>query len=143
MKSDSLKQHLGFALFGLLMGLTLAATGFTDFAKVHAMFTFHSFTLLAVFVGALVLNGVGFAVLARGKKIPQKPFSKGLVPGSVLFGVGWAITGACPAVVLAQLGQAQFAAVFTLGGILTGVWVYRRLAAGGLNLDTGVCGEEA
>ena len=142
MTSATLKHHLGFGLFGLLMGVTLAATGFTDFTKVHEMFTFQSFTLLLVFAGALVLNGVGFALLTRNKKVAKKKFNKGTIPGSIVFGVGWAITGACPAVALAQLGQGQLAALATLSGILFGVWAYRRMAAGGVQLDTGVCGED-
>ncbi|MGA7799845.1 MAG: hypothetical protein WCC36_03460 [Gammaproteobacteria bacterium] len=60
------------------------------------MFTFQSFTLLAVFAGAMVPNGVGFAVLGRGDKVAKKKYNKGTVPGSIVFGVGQAITGARP-----------------------------------------------
>lgn len=143
MTAQNRQQHFFFGLFGLAMGATLAGAGFTNFTLVHEMFTFQNFGLLLVFAGAVVLNAIGFTVLARGQKIPKKPFTKGVVPGSAMFGVGWALTGACPAVALVQLGQGQLAAIATLSGILFGVWAYRRLAAGGLKLDTHVCGEES
>jgi uncharacterized membrane protein YedE/YeeE len=41
-----------------------------------------------------------------------------------LFGVGWALSGACPAIALVQLGEGQFVALFTLLGIFAGNWLY-------------------
>lgn len=142
MTTSTLKEHLGFGAFGLLMGIVLTGAGFTNFAKIHEMFTFQSFGLLLTFAGAVLLSGIGFAALARGKKVAKKKYNKGTIPGGVAFGVGWAITGACPAIALAQLGSGQLAAIATLSGILFGVWVYRRMATGGMQLDTGICGEE-
>lgn len=141
MSTSTLKQHLEYIAFGLLMGVTLTGTGFTDFTKVHKMFTFQNFTLLLVFAGAVVLNGVGFAILTRHKEVAKKKFNKGTIPGSIVFGIGWALTGACPAVALAQVGDGQLAALATLSGIVFGVWYYRRKAAGAMQLDTGICGE--
>lgn len=141
MMNRSLEQHINHGLFGLLMGITLSCTGFTDFEEVHNMFTFTDFRLLMVFATAVGLTMIGFAILGRGKKIGKKHYTKGTVPGSLMFGVGWAITGCCPSIALVQIGEGRVAAVFTLLGILAGVWGYRRIAMGSLKLDTGVCGE--
>jgi uncharacterized membrane protein YedE/YeeE len=137
----NIEQHINHGLFGLIMGVTLSCTGFTSFEEVHKMFTFADLRLLFVFAGAVGLTMVAFAILARGKNIGKKHFSKGTIPGSVMFGVGWAITGSCPSIALVQIGEGKLAALFTLFGILTGVWAYRRVAMGSLKLDTGVCGE--
>ena len=137
----NLEQHINHGLFGLFMGVTLSCTGFTNFDEVHRMFTFADLRLLFVFAGAVGLTMVAFALLARGKNIAKKQFTKGTIPGSIMFGVGWAITGSCPSIALVQIGEGQLAALFTLFGILTGVWAYRRVAMGSLKLDTGVCGE--
>lgn len=134
--------HLTLGVFGLFMGLTLGFGGFADFSEVHRMFILADFRLLFAFCGAIVLIMIGFAILARGKNVGKKTYSKGTVPGSIMFGIGWAITGACPSIALVQIGQGQIAALFTVFGILTGVWVYRRLAVGAFKLDTGICGEE-
>lgn len=136
-----LKQHLLYGVFGLLMGCTLSAVGFTDFGEVHNMFIFSEFRLLFLFAATVAISMVGFAVLGRNANIARKSYTKGTIPGSILFGAGWAITGACPSIALVQLGEGKLAAVFTVFGILFGVWMYRKLAAGGMQLDTGVCGE--
>ncbi len=141
MRSSS-REHLIYGIFGLLMGVVLSRTGFTDFREVNNMFTLTDFRLLAAFAASIGISLLGFLIIARGKHIAKKSFSKGTIPGSVIFGTGWALTGACPSIVLVQLGEGKLAAVFTLFGILFGVWVYRRLAAGSFQLDTGICGEE-
>jgi len=141
MKS-SLREHVIYGVFGLLMGVVLSRTGFTDFAEVHNMFTLSDFRLMAAFAASIGVSMIGFLILARGKSIARKAFGKGTIPGSVVFGTGWALTGACPSIALVQLGEGKLAALFTLSGILFGVWAYRRVAAGGFRLDTAVCGEE-
>ena len=44
--------------------------------------------------------------------------------GGLLFGIGWALGGACPGVALVQLGEGQLAAGLTLIGIFSGNWLY-------------------
>lgn len=140
--NPKLKEHSLYGLFGLIMGLLLSMIGFTSFDEVHKMFTFADFRLLFAFGGAVALLAVGFAVLRKGKDVGRKSFNKGTIPGSVIFGAGWAITGSCPSIALVQLGEGQLAAAFVVLGIFFGVWSYRRMASGALQLDTGVCGED-
>ena len=140
--TTSSREHLIYAVFGLAMGVVLSRTGFTDFSEVHNMFTLTDSRLLLAFIVSIGISMLGFLILARGKHIAKKSFNKGTIPGSIIFGTGWALTGACPSIALVQLGEGKLAAVFSLLGILAGVWVYRRLAAGSLQLDTGICGEE-
>lgn len=135
-------QHFIYGLFGLLLGLTLSFSGFSDFAEVHGMFTFTDFRLLFLFAATLVLAALGFAIFARDIKLSRKSFNKGTIPGSILFGIGWAITGACPSIALVQLGEGQLAAFSTILGILFGVWIYRSLTSKTLQFDTSICGED-
>lgn len=132
----------GYGVFGLFMGLVLGLSGFADFEQVHKMFTFQDLNLLFAFAGAVGISMLGFLLLARKDHSNKKNFNKGMIPGSMVFGAGWAITGACPGIALVQVGQGQLGAVFTLLGILGGVWLYRMLAAGGMQVDTGICGEQ-
>lgn len=138
---ESIKVHFLHGLFGLAMGYALSRIGFTNYAEIHKMFIFADFRMFLTFAGAVVISMVGFAVLARGEHTARKAYSKGTILGSVLFGVGWAISGACPSIALVQLGEGRLAAAFTVLGILLGVWTYRRVAMGALKFDTGVCGE--
>jgi uncharacterized membrane protein YedE/YeeE len=112
------------ALLGLLLGFAFSCMGFTDFGEVHAMFTFQSFRLFLTFCGGVGLSMVGFLVLARGKRFAPRTFHKGTIPGGILFGVGWALTGACPTGAVVQLGEGRILAALTLFGIAFGSWVY-------------------
>ena len=64
-----------------------------------------------------------------GQPIEYKPklFHKGVVFGGFLFGAGWAITGACPGPIYAQIGGGEWMAVLTLGGALAGMFSYAAL----------------
>lgn len=135
------KEHFLHGLFGLAMGYALSRIGFTNYAEIHKMFIFADFRMFLAFAGAVGICMVGFALLDRRRTIARKPYSKGTIPGSILFGVGWAITGSCPSIALVQIGEGRLAAAFTVLGILAGVWAYRRAGSGALKFDSGVCGE--
>lgn len=136
---NHLRSHLFLGLFGLLMGMSLTFIGFADYGELHRMFVFADLRLLLVFAGGVALSMVGFAVLARGEKLPRKPLHKGSVPGGVLFGLGWAITGACPSVALVQLGGGYLPALVTMVGIVLGVLAYRWMQVHYFHWDTGAC----
>src|SRR6478609_2186537 len=87
------------------------------------------------------LKTVGFAIGARLLRAlhvrsvldaapiawTTQPPQRKHVAGSVLFGIGWSLAGTCPGPVAAQLGRGQFAALFTIGGLLAGIVVHDRI----------------
>lgn len=111
---------------GLALGYALSRIGFSSWDEVHAMFTLQDFRLMLVFVSALVLLATAWVVVKRFSKPNWRPraFHKGSIPGGVLFGVGWAVTGACPGIALVSLGEGQLAAIATLVGLFAGNWTY-------------------
>lgn len=136
----SLTQHAGVAVFGGAMGFGLARMGFADYAEVQRLFSLADLRLLFCFATAVGLGMVGFALLKHWRAAPaQRPIHRGTVPGGLLFGAGWALTGACPSVVLVQLGQGYLPALITAAGVLLGVWSYRTLNRHYLRWDSGSC----
>ncbi len=133
------QTHLELAAFGILLGGVVSAAGFTDYGQIHRMFTFADLRLLLTFAGAVVLAGVGFAIHCRGAGMPKRPIMRGTIPGAILFGVGWAISGACPGSVLAQIGEGKLAALVTLAAVLTGTAIGQRFK-GRVGWDSGSCG---
>lgn len=133
------KYHLFFGLFGLLMGLTLARIGFGSYDEVHRLFTLVDLRMLFAFAAAVLVAMIGFAVFARGQKMPKKVIHPGTVVGGVLFGSGWAITGACPSTALIQLGSGYLPAALTIVGILMGAYLYRKVHARFFRWDSGAC----
>ena len=139
---SSFTNHFFMAVLGLLMGAVMVYTGFSNFKEVHNMFVFADFRLLFGFAGAVGSAMICFAIMGHVKLSNKQKIKKGTISGGVMFGVGWAITGACPTIALVQVGQGQLAALFTLIGILLGVWSYRVLSSGTINLGSEICGED-
>jgi hypothetical protein len=131
--------HLRLGLAGFALGATVSAVGFSDYGELHLMFTLRNPRLLLAFGGAILLAGLAFAVRCGGGKVPPQPLRKGTIPGALLFGVGWALCGGCPSAVLVQIGEGKMGALVTLGGVLAGTLVGRRIK-GILRWDWGSCG---
>lgn len=61
-----------------------------------------------------------------GEKIEfhQKKFNKGQIIGGLIFGLGWAMTGACPGPLFAQIGAGFLVITVVLLSAILGTWVY-------------------
>jgi len=130
---------LRFGLFGLALGFVLSEAGFSDYAELHRMFTFQDLRLLLTFAGAVAVAMVGFSLLCRGDVLPHRPIHRGTIPGGVLFGIGWALCGACPAIALVQLGEGRGPALASAAGIGGGIWAAQLLRRR-WRWDAGSCG---
>jgi uncharacterized membrane protein YedE/YeeE len=128
---------IAFLLFGLLFGFLLVRVGATDFDAIAQMFLLSDLHLAGV-IGVAVAVAAPLLWLLRRRGIagPEgpiviapKPRKPGLVVGGLLFGAGWALTGTCPGTVLAQLGEGQLVALFTVAGIFAGTALHRRTGA--------------
>lgn len=132
------RTHVYVAVIGVVFGFTVSMIGFGDFGQLNAMFTFQDNRMLLAFAGGVVVAAVGFLLLDP-KQPTRAHIHKGVVPGAVLFGVGWAISGGCPSIPLVQLGAGYLPALVTLAGVATGMFVFRRVNARYLHLDPGSC----
>ncbi len=140
-----LREVLSSALVGAVFGVVLSAVGFTSWDTLHGMLTLRDPRLLVAFGVAVVLLLVAWPfVLSR--HVPRKPevrvIHRGTLVGGALFGIGWAITGACPAAVWVQLGELQLGALATLAGMLAGSWLYPRVHARWFRWSRGSCADE-
>jgi uncharacterized protein len=127
-------KRLLFLLFGSVFGFLLSRAGATTYDFYAGLFLFRNFQLLYVILGAAVTGFVGLGILRLLKardlleKQPLgfsgKPFKKGLISGSLIFGLGWGLAGACPGTALAMLGEGKLGAGVTLLGIFLGVYLH-------------------
>ncbi len=134
----------GAALFanviaGLALGFVVADIGFGDYGQLHSMFTFQQPRMLLAFAGAVAIIVVVFGLLGVRRNPPR--LHAGVVPGAALFGIGWAISGGCPAIPLVQLGSGYLPAIATIAGIVVGMRLCRRVAPRVLPAGTGSCGD--
>jgi uncharacterized membrane protein YedE/YeeE len=57
-------------------------------------------------------------------RLEEKTFNKGQIYGGLLFGFGWAITGACPGPLFAQIGTGATVIIVTVLSAIAGTWTY-------------------
>lgn len=139
------RELLASGVVGLAFGAVLSALGFSSWDALHGMLTLSDPRLLATFAVAVTLLVIAWPlVLARRVAHPPAPrrIHPGTIPGGILFGAGWAITGACPAAVWVQLGELQLGALATLAGIALGSWLYPRAHARWFRWSKGSCVDE-
>jgi uncharacterized membrane protein YedE/YeeE len=97
------------------------------------MFRFQSFHMYGI-MGSAVMTGIVSIFLIKKYRmktinkedivIRPKKFHKGYIYGGLLFGFGWAITGACPGPLFAQIGSGAAVVIITLLSAIAGTWVY-------------------
>ena len=124
-------------LLGLALGFTVARLGFADFGQLHQMLIFRDLRLLFAFATAAGLSIALFALIRGLLPAETDRIERGTIPGAILFGIGWAITGACPGVVLIQLGQGIPLALVTLAGVFTGIAIHSRFIRPAAGESTG------
>jgi uncharacterized membrane protein YedE/YeeE len=120
-------------LVGIFFGIVLTKSEVVRWQRVHDMFLFrelHMYLIIGVGIGVAMISMLLIkkfkAKTIEGQPIvyKPKPFQKGVVIGGTMFGAGWAITGACPGPIYAQIGGGTWMALITLGGALLGMFAY-------------------
>src|SRR5689334_5140604 len=116
--SDSQKAVKGFELIkymiaGISFGIILVKSEAINWFRIQEMFRLQSFHMYGL-IGSAVVTGMISVWLIRKFKVKTiygepielhpKQFNKGQVYGGLLFGAGWALTGACPGPLYALIG---------------------------------------
>ncbi len=132
-KKESLLSYLKYLIMGLLFGIILVKSEVISWYRIQEMFRLQSFHMFGV-IGSAVVTGIISVLLIkkfniktiRGERIelPAKKFNKGQLYGGLIFGFGWAITGACPGPLFAQIGSGFSVIIITLLSAISGTWVY-------------------
>ncbi len=126
-------HNLKYAAWGVLFGIVFVKAEIVSWFRIQEMFRFESFHMYGVIGSAVVVGLIGVQLIKRFQArtihgeaivIPAKTFNKGQVYGGLLFGLGWAITGACPGPLFAQIGAGFTVVIVTLLSALAGTWVY-------------------
>ena len=126
-------SNLKFFLAGIVFGILLIKGEVVSWFRIQEMFRFQSFHMYGI-IGSAVLVGMisillikKFHIKTINKKeivIQEKKFQKGYIIGGLIFGFGWAITGACPGPLFAQIGTGATVVIITLLSAVAGTWTY-------------------
>lgn len=132
-KKYSLSYYLRFLAMGSLFGILLVKGEVVSWFRIQEMFRFQSFHMYGVIGSAVVTGTISVYIIKRfqiksidGEKIsfPVKKFHKGQIFGGLIFGFGWAMTGACPGPLFAQIGAGFTAVIVVLLSAIAGTWLY-------------------
>jgi uncharacterized protein len=126
--------NLKFLVAGLYFGFVLTKAEVVSWYRVQEMFRFQSFHMYGV-IGSAVMVGVvsvwllkRFKVRARnGEEIQTTPKAATYLRyllGGTIFGLGWALTGACPGPVATLIGRGSSIFLAVLGSAVLGTWAY-------------------
>jgi uncharacterized membrane protein YedE/YeeE len=126
-------HNIKYLIVGVLFGIVFVKAEVVSWFRIQEMFRLQSFHMFGV-IGSAVAVGVLSVWLIKkfniktiyGEtiKFTSKTFNKGQIYGGLLFGFGWAITGACPGPLFAQIGTGATVVAVTLLSAIAGTWVY-------------------
>jgi uncharacterized membrane protein YedE/YeeE len=130
--------NLKYLAAGILFGILLVKAEVISWFRIQEMFRFQSFHMFGVIGSAVATGMLSLWIIRRFKirtlqgeavMVPEKKFTKGNIYGGLLFGFGWALTGACPGPLFAQIGTGAVVVTITLLSAIAGTWCYGLLRA--------------
>ncbi|MCE7042729.1 DUF6691 family protein [Dyadobacter sp. CY312] len=138
--NESQQQHkwyynLKYMAVGLFFGILFVKAEVISWFRIQEMFRLQSFHMYGLIGSAVVVGMISVLLIKRfgiltisGEPITftDKKFDKGQIYGGLLFGLGWALTGACPGPLFAQIGMGTMVVIVTLLSAVVGTWVYGR-----------------
>jgi len=132
-KKETALGNLKYLIVGIFFGIVFVKAEIISWFRIQEMFHLESFHMYGVIGCAVVVGLISVQLIKKfniktldGEKIEIQPktFNKGQIYGGLLFGFGWAITGACPGPLFAQIGTGATVIVVTLVSAIAGTWVY-------------------
>ncbi|WP_269237029.1 DUF6691 family protein [Flavobacterium flavigenum] len=132
-QNESVFGNLKYLIVGIFFGIIFVKAEIISWFRIQEMFRLESFHMYGVIGSAVAVGLLSVQLIKKfniktlqGEKIEIQPktFNKGQIYGGLLFGFGWAITGACPGPLFAQIGTGATVIIVTLVSAIAGTWVY-------------------
>ena len=126
-------SNFKFAIAGIFFGIILIKSEVISWFRIQEMFRLQSFQMYGIIGSAIVVGIISVFIIKKYKirsidgeeiRLDPKKFNKGQVYGGLLFGFGWALTGACPGPLFALIGSGSTVIIVTLLSAIAGTWVY-------------------
>ncbi len=129
---------LPYFLLGAFFGVVLVESEAVSWFRIQEMFRFDAFHMYGIMASAVLTAFVSLQIIRRTRvraldgtviDLPPKTVGGGVryVVGGAIFGVGWALTGACPGPLAALVGAGVPVMMVAILSALAGTWAYGRL----------------
>jgi uncharacterized membrane protein YedE/YeeE len=125
--------NLKYMVAGVLFGIILVKAEVISWYRIQEMFRLQSFHMYGVIGSAIAVGMLSIFLIKRfriktidGEPITfvDKKFNKGQIYGGLIFGFGWAMTGACPGPMFAQIGTGSIVVIVVVLSAIAGTWIY-------------------
>lgn len=123
-----------YLILGILFGITMFKSGAASWFRIFEMFQFDSFHMYGIMGVALTIGVLSVQIIKKknlkdwsGNPIVFQPKAKSFYRymfGGIIFGLGWALGGACPGPMFALLGAGFLPMAVAILGALLGTWLY-------------------
>jgi len=133
------RARVAGGLIGVVFGVVLCWSGMADPDVIRRALLFQDAYLFLFFGSAVATSALGLALLRRTRprallsgtrvEVPTERVERRHITGSIVFGLGWGVSNACPGPVITQVAMGIPWAVFTFAGMLGGVWLYGHRSA--------------
>ncbi|WP_435261495.1 YeeE/YedE thiosulfate transporter family protein [Tenacibaculum sp. nBUS_03] len=130
-------KYIKFLLIGIFFGIILTKSEAISWFRIYEMFKFQSFHMYGIIATAITFSSLFIYLFKKGivkdfygNKIMIKTKRKGFVRtlvGGTIFGLGWALAGACPGPIFVLIGYGAFPIVVVLFGAVMGAFLYGKL----------------
>ena len=126
-------RNLKYLIIGILFGIILVKSEVISWFRIQEMFRLQAFHMYGIIGSAIVVGMISILLIKRFQiktisgeavTVPKKEFHWGNIYGGLIFGLGWAITGACPGPLFAQIGSGFLVVTVTLISAIVGTWFY-------------------
>lgn len=127
-------KTIRYILMGIFFGIIMTKSEAVSWYRIQEMFRFQSIFMYGI-IGTAVATGMVVVAIIRmfhlkdtsGEPISFEPKDKRwkkYILGGIIFGIGWALTGACPGPVFVLLGQGYTVMIMVIAGALAGTFTY-------------------
>ena len=126
-------SKIKYLLLGFIFGIILIKAEVISWFRIQEMFRFQAFQMYGIIGSAVVIGIISVFLIKKYNvktisgeeiKIAPKQFNKGNIFGGLIFGLGWAMTGACPGPLYALVGSGLLIIVVVLLSAVIGTCVY-------------------
>ena len=126
-------KNLKFLCFGTIFGIILIKAEVISWFRIQEMFRFQSFHMYGIIGSAICVGMISLLIIKKYKiktfsgeeiKVDPKTFNKGNIIGGLMFGLGWAMTGACPGPLYALIGSGWPVIIVILLSAILGTYTY-------------------
>lgn len=127
-------KNIVYLLIGIFFGIIMYKSEAASWFRIYEMFHFESFHMFGL-MGSAVLSGIIIVQIIKRKKVKdingnsiviadkEKSWARYLF-GGILFGLGWALAGACPGPMFVLAGVGFFPILVVILGSVLGTWIY-------------------